>query len=87
MKKVRLSMEESEYLSSIGFLPNPLREKLTRPIGVGQFDRMVEISEEDADLIRDLCSERLAVKGFDENYAPTNEGRILEDLIDKLFVD
>lgn len=86
MKKVRLSEEEYEYLSSTAFLSKSLREKLIKPTGIGRLDRTVQISEEDAELIRDLCCEELAVKGFDENYAPTKEGKILEDLIDKLFV-
>jgi hypothetical protein len=44
-----------------------------------------EISDEDADQLRDLCGERLQTHGFDQNYELTEEGRRLESLIDALF--
>lgn len=44
------------------------------------------IGEDDADFLRDRCGERLQVYGFGSKYEPTTEGRLLEDLIDKLFV-
>jgi hypothetical protein len=37
--------------------------------------------------LRDLCGERLQIYGFDENYNPTEEGKILEELIDKLYTE
>lgn len=36
--------------------------------------------------LRDACSDLLQRIGFDESYAPTEEGIALERLIDKLFV-
>lgn len=36
--------------------------------------------------MRDACSELLQRIGFDEDYAPTKEGLVLERLIDELFV-
>lgn len=38
------------------------------------------------DQLRDACSDLLQRIGFDENYAPTEAGAILEELIDKLLV-
>lgn len=46
----------------------------------------LEISEEQVDFIRDLFGERLQLVGFDEQYNLTQEGKILESLIDKFFV-
>ena len=40
-----------------------------------------EISSE----LSDLCEERLATHGFDDYYSPTEEGRKLEELMDKLY--
>ena len=42
-----------------------------------------EISEE----LGDLCSDRLSTHGFDEYQTPTEEGRKLEELQDKLYAD
>lgn len=44
------------------------------------------INDEVADEIRDLCTDLLDRVGFDANYQPTQDGRRLEALIDKLFV-
>ncbi len=46
----------------------------------------VILDEEIADELRELCGERLQTHGFDDDYAPTDEGRELERLIDVLFV-
>jgi hypothetical protein len=47
---------------------------------------ILECSEDQADEIRDKCSEKLQFVGFNEKYELTNEGKLLEDLIDKLFI-
>ena len=44
------------------------------------------ISDDMADELRDMCTERLDTHGFDEDYNPTEEGKILESLIDKLYI-
>lgn len=38
-----------------------------------------------SDVLSDLCGERLATHGFDDYSSPTDEGRELEELIDKLY--
>ena len=45
-----------------------------------------EISEDQADELSDYCTDRLDVIGFDENYEPTDVGKKLEALVDKLYV-
>ncbi len=45
-----------------------------------------EISDDQADELRDCCTNRLDEIGFDENYELTTEGKKLEQLIDKLFI-
>ena len=47
---------------------------------------VVNISEDQADEIRDLCGDQLQLVGFDEKYDPTSEGKILEDLVDKFYI-
>jgi hypothetical protein len=43
------------------------------------------LTGERAEILRELCTEELAKRGFDENYGPTAAGQTLENLIDKLF--
>ena len=40
-----------------------------------------------ADEIRDLCSDKLQLYGFDENYELNKDGEILERLIDIFYID
>jgi len=37
--------------------------------------------------MRDMFGEQLQIEGFDENYCPTKQGRILESLIDKFYFE
>lgn len=45
------------------------------------------MSEDDVSNLRERVADRLMVIGFDEKYEPTPDGRLMEDLIDKLGVD
>lgn len=45
----------------------------------------LDISEDDAIDLRDACGDYLLTDGFDEDYKPNAKGKILENLIDKLF--
>jgi len=84
--KVKLTKEEFEYLISSKFLPGDLLEVLSKSHAVQGSTYVVEFSAKEADMVRDLCGERLQLKGFDRNYNPTREGLILESLIDKFLV-
>lgn len=46
----------------------------------------LEISEEQATDLRELCSDWLQSEGFDLKYELTAEGEICERLIDKLYI-
>ena len=45
-----------------------------------------EVSDEEADELRDNCLDRMDEIGFDESYYPTKTGVELEILVDKLFI-
>jgi hypothetical protein len=45
----------------------------------------VEIESEDADKIRDWAIDEQSLLGFDSNYELTEEGTILQELIDVFF--
>lgn len=81
-----INLNESEH----DYLQREILSKTTHNVipSLSKLDDsyLLEISEEQADLIRDLCSEQLQLVGFDEQYNLTQEGKILESLIDKFFV-
>jgi hypothetical protein len=45
------------------------------------------MTEDEADDLRDLCSDYLLEVGFDDDYAANDKGVLLEQLIDKLFIE
>ena len=76
---IRVSPYERELL-----LTCPETEDLTRTMVLDQ--QSLVGTEEQVDALRDACSEALQRIGFDVSYDLTAEGRVLEDLIDKLFI-
>jgi hypothetical protein len=78
--RVTLSPDEKEYLVRLAGLQ---RLRVSGAPDGSEF--ILEIDPETADELRDRCGEELQLHGFDKEYRPTREGRILESLIDKLF--
>ena len=48
--------------------------------------RRFALAPEDAEAVRDALTVEMATKGFGPDYEPTAEGRVIEDLIDRLFI-
>ena len=44
------------------------------------------LKAQEAETVRGALTEVLARRGFDVDYEPTTEGRLIEDLIDDLFI-
>jgi len=85
MLKIDLSEFEFNYINT-----NLLKKnKLTKQLFFCKKNHDIYsllMSEDEADEIRDLCGEQLQIIGFNQDYELTCEGKILESLIDKLFV-
>lgn len=83
--RIKLNRDEVDYLLSKVFLPSIIRSRIlsahSKPT-----DYILEVSEDEADELRDLCGEQLQVEGFDQDYKLTKAGHVLESLIDKFFV-
>lgn len=79
---VKLCKEELEYLLSSISLSEVSRNQLKSAL-----KNCTGISDDLADDLREKCGERLSAVGFDSKHEPTKEGRLLESLIDKLYVD
>lgn len=82
--EISLTKQEFDYLTQGNFLPRKLLRLIYEATQSG--DRfIVDLTDEDADNIRDHCGDRLQEVGFNETYEPTEIGMIIEDLIDKFF--
>jgi hypothetical protein len=84
--KITLTKTEKHYCLNSDFLPDNYISAISSAIQEEDL-YVVTVLEEEADEIRDFCSEKLQLVGFDKDYSPTIEGRILESLIDKFFID
>ena len=84
MLKIELNRNEYGYLCQASFLGEKYRKLLFSSKQNGD-KYSLKISEDQVDEMRDLCGEQLQIVGFDEKYELTQEGKILESLVDKLF--
>jgi hypothetical protein len=77
--KVKFSKKEIDFL------------KNTFPLGKNDFnffiitDESIELNKNLANKIRDWAGEKQQMIGYDENYELTEDGKILESIIDKLY--
>jgi len=85
MLKIELNKNEYNYICHSSFINNKYKN-LFSPSQLYHNKYLITISEDQADVIRDLCGEQLQIIGFDEKYELTAEGKILESLVDKFFI-
>ena len=78
---IMLNLQDIHFMLEKLSLSENLRELLNELIS----DKNKSISDAVADELRDLCTDRLDTHGFDIDYEPTEEGKKLEALIDKLY--
>ncbi len=79
-----LSKAQAEYLRGADWLPPELRALAVR-ITVRRSDDDSSLEDrETVEQLRTALTERLAEVGFDNDYEPTGEGMVLEQLIDAL---
>ena len=61
---------------------NKMQKEFMKKIGISvNFDHL---TDDDYMTIEEIVSKRLQVKGFDQNYQPTEEGMMCESILDKL---
>lgn len=82
-RTVRLASTELEYLRSARFLP-PTLLQILNAVTVGRHGATLRsVSRDVAEEFRSALTHRLATAGFDADYEPNVEGRMLEELIDR----
>lgn len=77
--EVKFSKEE------FNFLKNTLFEEENSFKLIIIENKLVDLSDDLIDKIRDWAGEKQQIIGYDEEYALTREGEILESIIDKLY--
>lgn len=82
--RVQLDRKEFEYLTGEDFLPSKYKEVIAKAVPNERQFYVLDLSEDDADQIRNYCSDHLVQVGF-INDEPTEAGLVLESLIDKFF--
>ncbi len=79
----KLLRTDVDYLRHHSLLSDSILNELASKM---QPASSLEIDRKIAESIREVATERLAKVGFDLSYEPTEEGRFLETLIDRLFI-
>ena len=80
---ITLNLSDIRFMETVLPLSERHRDMLKSLISKKKKIIPEEISEE----LGDLCSDRLSTHGFDDYQTPTDEGRKLEELQDKLYGD
>lgn len=78
----QLSADEFRYLEQL-LSDHALADQLRVEEGPPSRRVNVRLNCAEAEQLRDYLTRRLAAVGFDQNYSPNEEGRRLEDLIDR----
>jgi len=86
MRDIVLNAKRARYLLDAQFLTSTQRAVLeaAKPRRGGGLS--FSIPDDLAEEFREAFSDRLTEIGFDGEYEPNEEGRVLDDLIDQFFV-
>jgi len=82
--EIVLSSREFFYLKNSSFLPKLLSAVVDGAVGSND-NHLLIVPSELIEPFRSAFTERLAARGFDEEYDVTAEGKVLEELIDKFY--
>jgi hypothetical protein len=85
-ESVRLTHEEAELVEDLIAEDQELQSLLRSHPSILIGNYKVTLRREDAAAFREYLMNRFDVFGLDEEYKPTTDGKLLESLIDKLFV-
>lgn len=84
-RRIELSGREIIYLKNTGFLPAELAQIIQASLTSGGGKHVVILSRDVAEQFREEFTHQLAKVGFDPDYKPTGEGKVLEGLIDRFY--
>lgn len=84
LSRVRLSPQEVRLLTELSRNDQAIKGRLNATVH-GDSDVTLALDRDTAEKLRDLLTIRPAQVGLDSEYKPTQTGKMLEELIDKLF--
>ena len=85
-RPITLTVTHLRYLKEAAYLPESLARIVREASQTGD-QALLIMPGETAEEFRSAFTERLAEVGFDAGYGLTDEGRLLEDLIDRFDPD
>lgn len=86
MPKIKLKTALFDYLVKSNFLSNELLEALKNSAESSTRNTIVNITVEEADLIRDAAGVQLQRVGLGPDSEPNADGKFLEDIVDALYI-
>ena len=78
---INLTKNEYNYLLNDSLISNQYKNSFFKSNNTYH----IEITQDDADNLRDALLDKIEIQGFDLNYNLNLEGEILQSLIDKLY--
>lgn len=81
----KLSRNEADYLKQLVSHDESLIRLMKFHDGERSAKLFIRLTRSQATQLREFLMSRMDLVGFDENYEPNEEGRMLEDLIDRFF--
>jgi hypothetical protein len=84
-QSIVLTEKQLQYLRDADFLPANLKRLVEAAQSGGGDHWSLTLSADVSEEFRGAFTDRLAAAGFDASYNPSDEGIILEDLIDRFY--
>jgi len=81
-----LSAKEVDYLKQLASRDESFARLLKLQDGIPGRKVMIRLTRAEAGQLREYLMTQMDVVGFDENYAPNEQGQMLEGLTDKFFI-
>ena len=83
--ELRLSADEYECLTQLALRDKVLAAMLNFKVDAQRRTTVVRLNRADIEHIRERLTTVLAEVGFDQQYSPTEQGALLERLLDRLY--
>ena len=85
-RNIHLTPAEVQYINMLRLNDLSFQLLLQAHPAINLDHDLVDLDQSHAELLRGYFTARLASVGFDSDYKPNLEGRMLETLIDKFFL-
>lgn len=83
----KLSAEELDYLQQLALRDATIASVLKLPTSAGPGRATIQLGQDEAEQLRESLTRQLAEIGFDEKYRLNDQGKMLEKLIDRFYLD